>query len=198
MSDHGDNPSASQAPDYTDRLARSVSHPLRMRILHLLGRRVGSRRDIAEELGAKPADVGYHLGVLRDCGTIEHVRTERRGSAEQHFYRSMTRIELTDEEWTEVPEAARRTLVGVALDQVGEHVGAAAQAGGFDRDDVHVSLTRFDLDEQGYRELSDLLVETVEWAMAIQSQSISRRAAGEDTGEQVQTELIMLHFLPAG
>ena len=198
MGPNGEQPPAPQAADQADRLARSVAHPLRMRILYLLGRRVGGRRDIAEELGAKPADVGYHLGVLRDCGTIELVRTERRGSAEQHFYRSMTRIEMTDEEWAAAPDVARRTVVGVALDQVSDDVGAAAATGGFDRDDVHVSLTRFDLDEQGHRELSDLLGETLEWAMAIQSQSISRRAAGGDTVEQVRSELVMLHFLPAG
>jgi hypothetical protein len=169
-----------------------------MRILHLLNRRVGCSRDIAEELGAEPGDVEHHLGVLHDCGTIELVRTERSGGVEHHFYRGMTRIELFDEEWLQVPEATRRTVVGVALDQVSEDVAGAAAAGGFDRDDVHVSLTRFDLDEQGYRELTDLLVETVEWAMAIQSESIARRAAAAGTGEQVQTELVMLHFLPAG
>ena len=186
-----------QGADHTARLAKSVAHPLRMRILYLLNRRVGSPPDIAEELGAKVGDVGYHVRVLRDCGTIERVRTERRGAVERHFYRATTRIELTDEEWARVPEAVRRAFLGVALDQVSEDVEAAAATGGFDRDDVHVSLTPFDLDEQGYRELRDLLLETVEWAMAIQSEAVARRAAA-DAGEEIRTELVMLHFLRPG
>ena len=181
--------------DWDTRLAKALAHPLRVKILELLNRRVGSPRDIADELGAKLGDVGYHTRMLRDYGVVELVETRRRRGAVQHFYRATTRAVLDDEQWAQLPLAARRGFVGVALQQIAEHLVAATATGGFDRDDMHVSWTRFDLDPLGFAELADLLVDTVERTLQIQAESLER-LKGSDA-ETVTSELVLLHFLPA-
>ena len=181
-----------------DRLVKALAHPLRQRILEVLNRRVSSPRDIAEELGAKLGDVGYHVRMLRDYGAVELVRTERRRGAVKHFYRATTRAMLDDSQWARVPLNVRRSIVSDALARIGQDVTRAAQARGFDRDDVHVSLTNLDLDEQGYRDMVELVNGTLDRALGIQAEVVQRRAEGATVGEETRTELVLLHFLPDG
>jgi DNA-binding transcriptional ArsR family regulator len=68
--------------------AKAYSHPLRARILRLLGEGVRSPGDLAVELGKPLGVVSYHVRMLRDYGMVELVRTEPRRGALQHFYRA--------------------------------------------------------------------------------------------------------------
>ena len=185
------------AGELDDRLVKALAHPLRQRILEVLNRRVSSPRDIAEELGAKLGDVGYHVRMLRDYGAIELVRTERRRGAVKHFYRATTRAMLDDAQWARVPLSVRRSIVGDVLDRIGQDVTRAANAQGFDRDDVHVSFTPLDLDDQGYRDVVALVNDTLDRALGIQAEVVQRRVDGT-AGDETRTELVLLHFLPDG
>jgi DNA-binding transcriptional ArsR family regulator len=188
--------SAREAID--DRLVKAMSHPLRQRILEILNQRVSSPREVAEELGEKLGDVGYHFRQLREYGAIELVRTEQRRGAIKHFYRATTRGMLDEDQWQRLPASARRKIYGQTLDQIWKHVGKAARNGGFERTDAHVSWTTFDLDERGYKQMVKLIDRTMERALAIQADVVERRAAGKLVGEQVKTEVVLLHFLPEG
>ena len=183
---------------FDERLAKAMAHPLRQRILEVLNRRVSSPREVAEELGEKLGDVGYHFRMLREYGVIELVRTEQRRGAVKHFYRATSRAMLDNSAWARLPESARRALRGHALDQIWKHVTSGLKAGGFERDDVHVSWTTFDLDEKGIQAMTKLTEQTVEKALAIQAQVVDRRANGKTVGTEVKTELAVLHFLPDG
>ena len=191
-----------RAPEAVDdRLVKALTHPLRWRILEVLNRGVNSPREIAEELDAKLGDVGYHVRRLHELGAIELVRTEQRRGAIKHFYKANSRAMLDNEQWARLPKSARRQLQGQTLDQIWSHVRGAIKQHGFDRDDVHVSWTAFDLDPQGYADMVALVDETLERAMGIQAQVIGRRAdagPGADADESVKTELVQLHFLPDG
>ena len=180
-----------------ERLVKALTHPLRWRILEVLSRGVSSPREIAEELDAKLGDVGYHVRRLHELGVIELVRTEQRRGAIKHFYKANSRAMLDNEHWARLPKAARRKLSGQTLDQIWSHVRQAIKRNGFDRDDVHVSFTTFELDEQGYADMVALVDATLERAMDIQAEVIGRRAEGGDA-ETVKTELVQLHFLPDG
>jgi DNA-binding transcriptional ArsR family regulator len=181
-----------------DKLVKAMSHPLRQRILEILNQRVSSPREVAEELGEKLGDVGYHFRQLREYGAIELVKTEQRRGAIKHYYRATTRAMLDNEQWKRLPASARRKIYGQTLDQIWQHVGKATKKGGFERTDAHVSWTTFDLDEKGYKEMIKLLDKTMEKALSIQAQVVERRAAGKTVGEEVTTELVLLHFLPEG
>ncbi len=183
---------------FDERLAKAMAHPLRQRILEVLNRRVSSPREVAEELDEKLGDVGYHFRMLREYGVIELVRTEQRRGAVKHFYRATSRAMLDNATWARLPESARRSMRGHALDQIWQHVTDGVAAGGFERDDMHVSWTTFDLDEKGYQAMSKLVEQTLEKALTIQAQVVDRRANGKTVGTEVKTELAMLHFLPQG
>ena len=184
--------------DYDESLAKALSHPLRQRILEAINRGIDSPREIADALGAKLGDVGYHTRKLHDLGVIELVRTEQRRGAIKHFYRPTTRAMLTDRQWTRLPLSVRRRLFGQNLDAIWSHVRRAIKRDGFDREDAHVSWTTFELDEAGYAAMTKLALATVEDAMAIQAEVLERRAKGEVDGEVAKTELVVLHFLPDG
>ena len=180
-----------------ERLVKALTHPLRWRILELLNRGISSPREIAEELGAKLGDVGYHVRRLHELGVIELVRTEQRRGAIKHFYKANSRAMLDNEHWARLPKSARRQLQGQMLDAIWSHVRKAIRLRGFDRDDAHVSFTTFELDEEGYADMVALVDETLDRAMGIQAEVIGRRADGAD-GATVKTELVQLHFLPDG
>ena len=183
---------------FDERLAKAMAHPLRQRILEVLNRRVSSPREVAEELDEKLGDVGYHFRMLREYGVIELVRTEQRRGAVKHFYRATSRAMLDNASWARLPVSARRAMQGHTLDKIWQHVTDAVKANGFERDDAHVSYTTFDLDDKGYQAMVKLVDQTLEKALAIQAQVVDRRASGKTVGNEVRTELAMLHFLPDG
>ena len=183
---------------FDERLAKAMAHPLRMKILEILNRRVSSPREVAEDLGEKLGDVGYHFRMLREYGVIELVRTEQRRGAVKHFYRATSRAMLDNTQWDRLPLTARRQIFGAALDQIWKHVQDATKVDGFDRPDAHVSWTRFDLDEKGYAAMAKLVDQTLEKALAIQAQAIDRRGKAKGDTDAVTSEFVLMHFLPQG
>jgi DNA-binding transcriptional ArsR family regulator len=189
-------PAASDAID--ENLVKALSHPLRQRILHVLNTKVSSPKEIAAELDEKVGDVGYHVRILADLGAIELVRTEQRRGAVKHFYRATTRAMLNNAEFARLPISARRGFHGENIDAIWQHIRGATEAGGFDREDVHVSWTWSELDERGYAQMVKLLDQTLEKALAIQAAAIDRHAKGTSVGTTVKTEVVLMHYLPDG
>ena len=77
------------------RLAKALSHPLRVRVLTLLNQRVASPSELAEELGAPLGNVAYHVRILLDLDLLELVSTTPRRGAVEHHYRAIERPWLT-------------------------------------------------------------------------------------------------------
>jgi DNA-binding transcriptional ArsR family regulator len=184
--------------DQRDRLAKALAHPLRQRILEILNRRVASPRDIAEELGAKLADVGYHVRMLRSYGAIELVRTEQRRGAIKHYYRATTRVALGNDQWEQLPVSARLALFGQTLEVAWGHVRKGVEQGGFEPDGARVLVQQFELDERGYRQMVKLIDGLVAKALEIQAGVVARRANSAIPEGERRTELVALHFLPDG
>jgi DNA-binding transcriptional ArsR family regulator len=173
------------------RLVKAISHPLRHRILVRLNEEELSPNDLAGEFGESLGRVSYHVRTLADAGAIELVRTVPRRGAVQHFYRAVVRAWFTDDDWDRLPESTRRELFGQNLQRIWNDAAAAARGSGFDHPRVHVSFTWLELDEQGMDEVSELLTETVERALAINAASADRRGGAEPAHP---TELAVLHF----
>lgn len=180
---------------FDQNVVAALSHPLRVRILDVLLERVASPRDIAEELGAKVGDVTYHVSKLRELGAIELVRTEPRRGTIKHFYRANMRTFIDDDHMEHVPPAVRRELFGSVLGDIWTRMTHAAEHGGFERADAHVSAMPLDLDPQGYKEVVDLLADTLQRMMAIQAEVIGRRADGESPSNGIRSEVAMMHYL---
>ena len=79
-------------------LATALAHPLRWRILALLGDGTRTPAGIARELGVRTENVSYHVRVLCDLGLIELVRTTPVRGALEHHYRARPGTILTGDD----------------------------------------------------------------------------------------------------
>jgi DNA-binding transcriptional ArsR family regulator len=175
-------------------IARVLSHPLRPRILQILTvRGEASPNEIAAELDVPLGTLSYHTRLLRDEGWIELVREVPRRGAVEHFYRAMVRPELDHAQWERLPLGVRCRLAAMTVGQVLQSAAAAAEAGGFDVPGAHADLMELELDEQGFSELSDVLVGALEEAARIQQRSNQRRSS-RNPGARRSSVLAVLHY----
>jgi DNA-binding transcriptional ArsR family regulator len=172
-------------PMVDKRLLVALGDPARQRVLTLLNERVATAAQIAGELDIPKAEVVSHLGVLLENDAIEPSDDER--------YRATIRPFLDDAHWAELPVDVRRALFAQNLRQIVEHVTSALAEDGFDDPKTHVSLTRMDLDAQGWDEVADLLAGGLDRVMEIHAASLDRVTRGESTGT-IPAELVILHF----
>ena len=140
------------APDIDDpRFVKALGHPLRVRILALLGERTASPRELAEWLGATLGTVSYHVRTLHELGLIELVRTSQVRGAVAHHYRSRERPRVSDEAWAAATPIVKQAAVGATLQTVDDYARASAAAGGFDRGEAHLTRTHMRLDARGWQ-----------------------------------------------
>jgi DNA-binding transcriptional ArsR family regulator len=175
------------------KLAKAYAHPLRIEILALLDNRVASPKEIARELGTPLSNTSYHVRQLVSLGFLELVgRTARRGAIEHH-YTARVRPTITDEGWAKVPAIVKRAIAGGQLQRTINRVVTATEQGGFDRDDVHNSLTMGRLDMDGWTELSRAMAGWLEHAERIVEESEARLREDEHA-EALETTVVLMQF----
>jgi DNA-binding transcriptional ArsR family regulator len=174
------------------RLVKALSHPLRMKLLMMLNQMVASPIELARELDESLGTVSYHIRSLADLGCIELVRTEPRRGAVEHYYRAIARPEFSDRDWVQLPPSVRRSISGAVLSQIWKDTARAVEEDTFDsRPERHLSRTPLVLDQQGWDDLAEVLIETVERAMEIEAESAQRlQEAGE---EGSASKLVVMH-----
>src|SRR5919201_5357320 len=107
------------------RIAKALSHPMRARILVILGERVASPNEIAELIEGRLPTVSYHVRALLDLGCIELVDTAQRRGAIEHYYRAGVRPFFSDRDWKRLPRSGRQGISAAALRIIWEDVGEA-------------------------------------------------------------------------
>ena len=182
----------SKEPAIDQRIMKALSHPLRVRMLTLLNQKVSSPSELAEELDEPLGNVSYHMRFLADLKMVKLVRTEPRRGAVEHYYEALEPPLVSDDDWAQLPVALRRSLSDSTLSDIARDLKGAAEEGGFDRENIHVSRVALMLDEQGWDELSDMLSEVLERARGIQEQS-NRRRKRADNGV-IPTALVLMQF----
>ncbi len=177
------------------RLAKAMAHPLRFRVLEALNEHEASPSLIAERLGEKLGNVSYHVKVLLECDAIELVSTRPVRGAVEHFYRAIARPYVDDDHWSRLPESVRAQLFDTILQGAWEHLVEGSSSGGFDDPLTHISWTTLELDQEGYEELADTLVKTVERALEIKAESAGRLVELDPSERKTRrTELTIFHF----
>jgi DNA-binding transcriptional ArsR family regulator len=156
------------------RYVKAFSHPLRVRILAMLQERTASPVELADWLGARLGTVAYHVRTLHQLGLIELVDETRVRGAVAHHYRAKERPSVSDEAWGQASPMAKQAAVGASLQTIDEYARVSAAAGGFDRADAHLSRLRFDLDKEGWRELSQACAELLGRAQEIEAAASER------------------------
>jgi DNA-binding transcriptional ArsR family regulator len=188
-------PIARSREELDPRIVRALSHPIRHKVLVALNERVASPKELAAELGEPLGNVSYHTRVLAQLGCIELVSTTQRRGALEHHYRAVMRPFFDDAAWAQIPVSTRRSLFDAELDRLWSDAVEAAQSGGFDHPQAHVSWTTLDLDEQGFAEVAELLGSVIERAREIQAEAAGRRLdQGNDGEPEIRSELGILHF----
>jgi len=179
-------------PAIDQRIMKALSHPLRVRMLTLLNQKVASPSELADELDEPLGNVSYHMRFLADLKMVKLVRTEPRRGAVEHYYEALEPPLVSDEDWAQLPVTLRRSLSDSTLTNIARDLKGAGEAGGFDRDNIHVSRVALTLDQQGWDELSGLLSQLLERARDVQEQSNKRRKrAGSDA---IPTALVLMQF----
>jgi DNA-binding transcriptional ArsR family regulator len=179
-------------PAIDQRIMKALSHPLRVRMLTVLNQKVASPSELADELDEPLGNVSYHMRFLADLNMVELVRTEPRRGAVEHYYQALEPPLISDDDWVQLPRALRRSLSDSTLTDIANDLRGAAQAGGFDRDNMHLSRSALLLDEQGWDELSALLGEVQNRARRLQEESNKRRKGEKDGG--IRTALVLMQF----
>src|SRR5690349_9553067 len=178
------------------RIMKALSHPLRVRMLTLLNQKVSSPSELADELDEPLGNVSYHMRFLADLNMVKLVRTEPRRGAVEHYYEALEPPQISDDDWAQLPAALRRSLSDSTLSQISRDLKGAAKAGGFDRENIHVSRVALTLDEQGWDELSEMLSDVLERARRLQEQSNKRRRRADSAA--VPTALVLMQFEGGG
>jgi len=175
------------------RLVKALAHPLRVQILMILNERMASPNELSKELEEGLSQVSYHVKVLKDFECIEMVKTEPRRGAVEHYYRATARAFLSDSDWAHLPNSVKPGVSTSVLQMAMDDVIGALQDGAFDsRNDRHLSWTPGVVDEQGWSEMADLLAETLDQAMKIQSKSATRLAKTGEDG--IPATVVIMHF----
>ena len=173
-------------------LVRALAHPLRARVLGILEERRASPRELADELGAPLGTVSYHVRTLAQLKLIKLVKKTPRRGAIEHHYEAVGAAQVSDRVWAETPAIVKNAMVRSALGDVARSVNEAAALGGFNRADSHLMRTHLTLDEQGWRELADALMQLDAQAQRIEAESDSRLRQANHEGERRSTLVTML------
>lgn len=174
-------------------LAKALAHPLRVAILAILEERVASPREISEELDAPLGLVSYHVRTLARLGLAKLERTRPRRGALEHYYSAQERPVITSEAWATVPSIVKQATVRATLTKISGQVNRAAQSGGFERSDAHLSRATLVLDQKGWNELAAKLDKLLEEYERIKA-AAAKRLAAAGHAEEVQGVAVLMLF----
>jgi predicted ArsR family transcriptional regulator len=174
-------------------VAKAFAHPLRVQILIILNEKVASPNMLAQELGQSLNLVAYHVRVLEKYDCIELVDTKQRRGATEHFYRAIRRQFLSDDEWSRMPSSLRPGMAGAVLKTMFQDIEEASAGGALDNvDDVHISRTPLVLDQQGWKDVSATLKDSLSRLLEIQAEASARLAESDESG--ISTKVNLMQF----
>jgi DNA-binding transcriptional ArsR family regulator len=168
---------------------RAVAHPMRHRILAMLGEQSSSPARLAAALGAKVNVVAYHVRRLHELGLIELVDVRRGRGGMEHVYAAPRHLTFSDAAWEQLEPDERTRVLVTGLRQMWTYVKRAAVTYGFERRDSHFTRTPLRLDEPGWHKLA---AATQDWLRI--ATSIEREVVERGSEELFDAGLVMLLF----
>ena len=174
-------------------LAKALAHPLRMAALAILEERTASPSEIATELDASLGQVSYHVRTLARYGLVKLVETRPKRGALEHYYRAEDRPVITSDAWERVPSIVKQATVRAALEQISAHVNAAAETGGFEHFNSHLSRSPMLLDKRGWDELAGKFDRLLNDCERIAGAS-AKRLAAVDHSEELRALAVLMLF----
>ena len=166
-----------------------MAHPLRMRILMVLDRRVASPNELAKELSEPLGNVSYHVRTLADYGLVKLVRKRPRRGAIEHFYKAEARPMIAGDAWERLPRVVKHQSVQAVLAQIAGDMSTAAEEGAFDHPDMALMRSRLVLDEAAWKKLSEEMGRVTRLAAELEEESRKRLATAD--GQRAMTATLV-------
>jgi DNA-binding transcriptional ArsR family regulator len=173
-------------------LAKALAHPMRTRILSALENRTASPSELAEELDASLGVVSYHVRRLHALRFLKLVKRVARRGAVEHYYTTIAGPTITDAAWGATPTIVKQAMLSATLNEIGMNVSTAANAGGFEGPEVHVSRTPVTIDEQGWKALAREMETLLARVDKIHADSQKRLLRNDHADERQATVVLML------
>lgn len=150
---HSSGHSAGDSPRVVSKVAKALSHPVRVRLLQALNNRVVCARELAEELKLTDSHVRYHLNELLEAECAQLATTRKLRGKDVRFYTAKPGILLSAPHIQTAIE--RRPATAPALQGFLRRARAAADAGAAEWHDVATFLVEsMDLTEK-HRETAE-------------------------------------------
>ncbi len=181
-------------------LAEALRHPLRVRILEVLNERDMTPSDFLNAgyadffFGERPtvSHVAYHFRELEGFGCIEPIAWQPSRGSIATTYRGRAPVEFSEEEWSLLSEAEKRNISRTVAQGLVARIDGAFMADTFlARDDFQLSWFAMQLDEKGWDEARDVLVEAFAAVSEIRRDAEARLA---ETGEKGVTATAGIAF----
>jgi len=169
-------------------VARSIAHPLRIRIISALDGGPVGLDALAAEVGADRRTVARHARILERAGLLCSMRTSRGTTYE------LARLPFFDDtEYGSISTAAREAAVAATLAHTQTTALAALEAGGFERSDIHLSRTSLTVSEEQWKTLTEEFAGLLERVEALQEEA-AQQPFGAHAGERVDASAILMLF----
>jgi hypothetical protein len=140
------------------RLARAISHPLRVEIMVEVDRAPMSPREFLASRGGKMSNVAYHFRELAGCECLELIAELPRGGSIEHVYGVSKRPLLSEEDFGGMPAPVRGGLNGSVLAIFVERAVEALEAGTHGREgDRPFTWSQAKLDRKGLARVNAML-----------------------------------------
>jgi DNA-binding transcriptional ArsR family regulator len=162
-------------------------------MMSILHEREASPKELAAEFDIPLANVAYHIQVLRKLKLIKLVKKTPRRGAVEHHYRADRMATINNDAWDATPTLVKQGMIGATLDTIGHDVREAAETGGFEHADAHLSGSKWVLDQEAWDELEKALRDVVTRGEELQKESAKRLKANGHEGER-QAGLAVLLF----
>lgn len=189
---------AGRAVEATTQLLRAGWHPIQIQALTILTEHEASPKEIAIELGLTKAKAGYvshHVRVLVERGLAEATRTEPRRGANEHFYKAVMPLIVSNEDAEGMALEERLTLSCWVISCMSHDLVRAIEAGTIDeRIDRHLTRIPMRLDEEGYTEVFEIQEEAFERTQRAQERAERRLEESGEGGRQVSAFLACFHM----
>ena len=171
-------------------VVKAYSHPLRIEILSLLDNRIASPRQLATELNTGLSATSYHVRQLASLKLIRLVRRRQVRGAVEHYYTAVVRPTITDAGWGQVPKIVKRAYLGGRIAQIGKEIATAAEQGGFDREDMHLTRTSLRLTPDAWETAAAILTRALKEIEALGTEGAP--GAVDDPEERHAIAVMML------
>jgi DNA-binding transcriptional ArsR family regulator len=169
-------------------LFKALGHPLRYRIMMVLGEREASPKELSDLLDEDFHRVYEQVRVLKKSEFIELVGTDSRQGGTQHFYRACVRPVLDAEAWERFPRLAREIASVSMVRRIFGDVIASIESGVFDERKHRAVLRRpILIDEQGFKEADESALRHLDELAEIEARSASRLVESGEEGINVST-----------